>query len=289
MAFERYDTTAAQPNYDIYLYNLETQTLYALTQTPQNENLSDISMAGDGTVRVVWTVPENGNFNVRAFSFRLPKAEPLPCGVPEDSAPAEEVCEAPGSRPLLASVEVVRTSGKPSEASASFKGQGQGVLCVDNGYEGERATAGWVTLNDTLEVDPSQFQHCVARVAKRVDLSGDNTLAARVAGKPGSAFRARVYGPLPADCGSASLAPGEQLVPGVFIAPAAVSVAASPGEGATSSEAGVASPGEPQREELASVEAEPLPLQGPVGCGAAGGSLMALGALAFASLLMRRR
>lgn len=288
IAFERWDAAAAQPNYDIYLYDLESRTLYALTQTPEHENLNDISVGADGTVNVVWTVPENGDFDVHAFSFHLQGKAPVPCEPVEDTASAEEVCNAPGSRPELASVTVRRDKGKPSEQRLSFKGHGEGVLCVDNGHEGSRATAGWVTLNRATEVGPSSFKKDVSRVAKRVSLLGSNVLEARVAGSPGSAFRVRVYGPPSVTCDPAAFAPGEQLVPGAFIAPVTVAAASSDerpppveavGQGEDEGTPEVRVPG----------DAQGLAAHGPVGCGAGGGSLVSLGALALASLLLRRR
>jgi uncharacterized protein (TIGR03382 family) len=311
LAFERYDASAPQPNYDIYLYDLNTLTLYALTQTPHNENLNDISVGADGTVRVVWTVPENGDFNVHAFSFELPKEAPDTCTTPEDSASAEDVCAAPGSRPVLASVEVSRTTGKPSAASLQFQGSGPGVLCVDNGFTGERSTSGWVTLNGATEVDPSSFKHAVSLVARRVELQGDNALGAIVAGQPGSAFRVRVYGPLEPDCGDVNVDEGAQVVPGLALAPVRTHATASFGASARLVPAGdvgsavpepvepggVQTPSEPVVEPgnvgtpAAPVpEAEELPEQERRGgCTTGGGSLMALGVLALASLLLRRR
>lgn len=312
LAFERFDATAAQPNFDIYLYDLETQTLYPLTQTPEDENLNDLSVAADGTVNVVWTVPENGDFNVHAFTFTLPKKSPPPdaCSVPEDSAPAEDVCNAPGSRPLLASVAVTRTNGQPSASILQFGSGGEGVLCVDNGFNGERATSGWVTLNGAMEVEPSSFKHDVALVAKRVELKGDNTLAALIAGQPGSAYRVRVYGPAAPRCDDDEVpGAGEQVVPGLGIAPVPTHVVSAFGDFARlvlTGDSGAAPesvpgaveppsetpsvPGNVETPSAPVVQEDPLPLErGPVGCAAGGGSLMAMGALVLASLLLRRR
>lgn len=287
IAFERWDAAAAQPNYDIYLYDLESQTLYALTQTPEHENLNDISVGADGTVNVVWTVPENGDFDVHAFSFNLQRKEPNPCIPSEDTASAEEVCNAPGSRPELASVTVWRDKGKPSEARLSFKGHGEGVLCVDNGHEGSRATSGRVTLNCATEVGPSSFKKDVSLVAKRVSLVGSNALEAQVAGSPGSAFRVRVYGAPAVSCDPAAFAPGEKLVPGALIAPVTVTASSSSDERPEEAVGQGEDEGTPEVRMPGDVNG--LAAHGPVGCGAAGGSLVSLGALALASLLLRRR
>lgn len=308
LAFERYDATAEQPNFDIYLYDLRAQTLYALTRTADNENLNDISMSPDGTVHVVWTVAEGGDFNVHAFTFQLPKKDPDTCTEPEDSAPAEDVCNAPGSRRLLAAVEVSRTTGKPSAASLQFEGTGPGVLCVDNGFSGERSTSGWVSLNGTTEVDPSSFKQSVSLVARRVELQGDNALAALVAGQPGSSFRVRLYGPLDPVCHNEDAVPAEgQVVPGLALAPVSTNVVTSFDDSSRFVPAGdlgaapvvtgeVETPVEPV--EGGNVGTPPAPVpeeeehalhQMPGGCSTGGGSLMAMGVLALASLLLRRR
>ncbi|XXF80762.1 hypothetical protein P2318_13695 [Myxococcaceae bacterium GXIMD 01537] len=267
VAFERYDTTAERPNFDIYLYNLATGTLYALTRTAENENLNDISVSADGTVRVVWTVPENGDFNVHAFVFRLPAERP-PCTPDDDSVLAENVCAAPGTRMQLASVEVSRTTGMPSAASLQFQGEGRGVLCVDNGFNGNRATSGYVLLNGTMEVHPSRFNPNVELVGQRVNLQGSNALAAMVVGEPGASFRVRVYGPPTDVCQPPTSDSEAQVLTGLVIAPVASLVDGAP----TASIA----------EELEN------PLEGPVGCGAGGGSLATLGLVLIAALRPRR-
>jgi hypothetical protein len=294
LAFERLDRSAAQPNYDIYLYDLESATLYALTRTPANENLNDLSVDADGTVRVVWTAPSGSGLDVHAFSFTLPKRAPS-CTPSVDERPAEEVCDAPGARPVLASVEVSRDTCEPSEALLAFAGEGSGVLCVDNGFEGLRATAGWVSLNGALEVDPSRFQQDVARVAGRVELAGDNTLEARIAGKPDSAFRVRVYGPLTDDCDSDASTEGDEVRYGVSIAPVAVEEAvategepAVPGVPSAPAPVEVDGSGEPQPETSVLGEAERSP-EALGGCSVGGSSLAAAGLLVIASLLLRRR
>lgn len=319
LAFEHYDASAATPNFDIYLYDVDTQVLFALTQTPENENLNDLSVDAEGTVRVVWTVPENGDFNVHAFTFRLPKKTPG-CTPREDTAPAEEVCRAPGARALLASLEMVRTTGKPTEASIAFEASGKGVLCVDNGYQGEPATAGWVTLNGVSQVDPSAFKKDVSLLASRVDLSGGNTLEARLASKPGNAFRVRVYGPPPDDCGSSELAPDMEVIPGISLAPVPVTVSTfsepSPdlpvGGGDTSvpgtstgggdvsapgssvDSGGVSAPGSSVgggdvSAPVPSISGEDSNAPGHVGCSTGGGSMATLGVLVLGSLLLHQR
>ncbi len=214
IAFERQDPTSSGPNYDIVLFDLRTQTLYRLTETPQSEALNDVSVSRDGVVHVVWSVPENG-YDVFSFSFRLP-------GNPEcdpqlqSTTRAEDVCNEPGNRSLVATVMLDRAAGRPQEASSSFDATGDGVLCVDNGRGGEPATAGWVQLDGATVVDPSQFMQDITLVAHEVSLSGASTLAARIAGSPGSAFRVRLYGPPPL---CASEFPGDEVIPGQRVEP----------------------------------------------------------------------
>ncbi len=214
IAFERQDPASPGPNYDIVLFDLRTQTLYRLTDTPQSEALNDVSVGQDGLVHVVWSVPESG-YDVVAFTFRLPgNPECDPQG--QGSTLAEDVCTEPGNAPLVASVMLERASGRPQEASSAFEATGEGVLCVDNGYPGEPATAGWVRLNGATVVDPSRFQKDVTRVAQEVSLSGASTLAARIASSSGSSFRVRLYGPPPA---CASRFPGDEIIPGKRVEP----------------------------------------------------------------------
>lgn len=73
LSFERALAPAAAR--DIYVYDTAADALYQVTNTPNDEFLSDISVSSTGLARVVWHVQENGNFNVRAKSFQLPAAK----------------------------------------------------------------------------------------------------------------------------------------------------------------------------------------------------------------------
>ncbi|GEL68358.1 hypothetical protein [Myxococcus virescens] len=211
IAFERRDPV--KNDFDIVLYDLSTETLYAITETPENESLTDLSVDADGTVRVVWTVSENGDFNVHAFTFKLDDEPGCKLAAVDTPSP-EAVCARPGTWPLLAALEVARTSGQPNGVALGFAGTGEGVLCVDNGYNGENSTAGWVWINGRELVDPSRFKQGVPLVATRAPLDGHNSLAALISGKPGSAFRLRVYAP-PAVCQpAADTSTGARVIPG---------------------------------------------------------------------------
>lgn len=65
-------------NFDVYLYDIATSTLYQLTDSPQDEMLNNAYMDANGLIRVVWAVQGNdasgagSSFNVYASTFRLP-------------------------------------------------------------------------------------------------------------------------------------------------------------------------------------------------------------------------
>jgi hypothetical protein len=263
LAFERQDPSSSSANFDIVLFDLQTQTLYRLTETPQSESLNDVSVGSDGLVRVVWSVPENGE-DVFAFTFRLP-GNPGCDPQLQAQTQAADVCSEPGNRPMLASMTLDRATGRPQEASREFEATGQGVLCVDNGYQGLPATAGWVVLNGVSVADPSHFQKAGGLLAQEVTLSGASTLAARIASAPGSGFRVRLYGPAPA-CAAGFL--GNEVIPGKRVEPEAWRAPAEP------------------------LEATPLPLApeaSALRCGMSGESLAWVGALLVAALLWRAR
>lgn len=259
IAFERQDPSAPQTNFDIMLFDLKTQTLYRLTATPQSENLNDISVGADGLVRVVWSLPEN-EFDVHSFIFRLP-GNPE-CQEPEPET-AEAACNNPGERPLLASVNMSRDTGLPPESGRPLPGPGEVVVCVDNGFGGARATAGWVEMAGQTVVDPSAFQQDVELIARQVQLEGATSLSARIAGKPlDSAFRVRVYGPRPACDGGFK---GTEIIAGESVTPRQWE------------------PVEPQQEPGVLGEGGKPGL----GCGMSGASMAWVGALLLAALLWR--
>ncbi|WP_375772975.1 hypothetical protein NR798_19485 [Archangium gephyra] len=196
IAFERRDASSATPNFDVVLYDLRTQTYYRLTETPESESLSDISVGPDGLVRVVWTVRRNGDLNVYAYVFRLP-GECTRTPIKDAAA----VCASPGGRSLLGSLVVSRAEGAPEVVSTEFESTGTGVLCVDNGFEASPATAGWVWMGLGLHVGPDELREDVTSLARKVPLQGRLALSAQAAGAPGSAFRVRLYGEMVCDAG----------------------------------------------------------------------------------------
>ncbi|HEX8435349.1 hypothetical protein [Archangium sp.] len=292
IAFERREASSTSPNFDIMLYDLRTQTFYRLTETPESESLNDISVEPDGLARVVWSVRENGDLNVYAYTFRLP---PTDCAPPIDEAP-EAVCASPGTRPLLGGLQVTRSTGKPEVLSTRFVSKGTGVLCVDNGFEGTPATTGRVWLGPVLSVGPEDFGHDVKGLAQALSLQGETTLSAQVQGAPGSAFRVRVYGE-----SSCELPPlddglkGAELLHGQFVPSEPVGAGAektllsryfvpSGYEGVLESSSGEGTGGAPV---VANGTFPPLSEKPLAGCSAGGGPVALLGVWMLAALLFR--
>lgn len=62
---------------DIYVYRISTNTVYQVTNSPAvNDVLADITVLGNGDVRVVWTANDGtaGDYNVYGKTFQLPAA-----------------------------------------------------------------------------------------------------------------------------------------------------------------------------------------------------------------------
>jgi len=58
-------------SYDIYVYDIRSGTLSRATNTLHDERLSEISVCS-GVGRIVYVIPEDGTFDVHAFSFAAP-------------------------------------------------------------------------------------------------------------------------------------------------------------------------------------------------------------------------
>ncbi|WP_205520332.1 TolB family protein [Pyxidicoccus caerfyrddinensis] len=276
VAFER--KAPEKSDFDIVLYDLKSQTLYVLTSGSENENLNDLSMTEDGTVRVVWTSPANGDFNVHAFTFQLPTERPCRRFEEVDRLPID-VCYSPEDWPLLTTLELTRTTGAPNGAELEFTGKGVGVICVDNGFSGAPATSGWVWLNGHVKVSPDQFHKDVSLIAKGMVMAtdGHNTLTAQISGNPGSSFRVRVHG-MPPVCededeaaASELPAPDAQVIPGQHVSPVSL-----------------------EQEAVSSMTFTPdgtVRDAGPIagGCSTGGGSLAVMGLMLTAVWLVRPR
>lgn len=141
IAFEHFDASASTPNWDIYLHDVSTNILYRLTSGLVDEVLSDISVDAAGVIRVVWTAQDTTDANVYALSLALPSA----CR----DLDLEQACQDPSRRPLLATLEVSRSTGKPNRSTMEFSASSStGLLCIDN----FKATSGEVSVNCREEV-----------------------------------------------------------------------------------------------------------------------------------------
>jgi hypothetical protein len=75
ISFERRGPT---PNWNLYAYSLADNTVYEITNTSDDNILSDVSVA-DGVARMVWSVQEATNgYNVYAVSFPEPSSNRPP-------------------------------------------------------------------------------------------------------------------------------------------------------------------------------------------------------------------
>jgi hypothetical protein len=61
---------------DLYVYQISSNHLFRITSTPDDETLNDISVLGDGRVRVVWSSGPSGSRNVYSATFELPPVGP---------------------------------------------------------------------------------------------------------------------------------------------------------------------------------------------------------------------
>jgi len=64
--------TSTWPEYDIFVYDLNTGNLFQVTNTPVNETLNDITVCG-GVGRIVFGAP-SAEYNVLAFTFQVPSS-----------------------------------------------------------------------------------------------------------------------------------------------------------------------------------------------------------------------
>ncbi|MDT4893487.1 MAG: hypothetical protein QOE97_2522 [Pseudonocardiales bacterium] len=104
VSFESYDPTASTPNFDIYIYDLATDRLFKLTDTPEDETLNEVWAAPNGTVTTVtavWSRREaTGDDNVYAETVTLPSTTAL-------SATVKQPINADGSSTFTAKRGVV--------------------------------------------------------------------------------------------------------------------------------------------------------------------------------------
>src|SRR5262249_46623247 len=77
IAFESQVGTGAGAEYDIFVYDITTASLFRVTNTPVDETLNDISVC-NGVGRIVYSAPgATGDFDVFGFTF-MPPTSALP-------------------------------------------------------------------------------------------------------------------------------------------------------------------------------------------------------------------
>ncbi|HVE82981.1 MAG TPA: hypothetical protein VND93_09050 [Myxococcales bacterium] len=197
--------------YDIFVYAIDTGTLYRVTDTPVDETLNDVSVCG--TVgRIVYAAP-SADYDVFAFTFTTPEPPPPSC-TPADPAAA---CADPSKLTLLADLTVTRGTAQPDTASTTFSSPEEGgLVCITN----SRATSGAVEINGSRAVGPSAFEHEVTSIAVRVSgLGSSSDVTASIAGQPGTSYEVKVYAEPPSCRESLPRhnglwRPGDQLVMG---------------------------------------------------------------------------
>lgn len=205
VAFEH--AIAGSPaNADIFLFDLSTESLYQLTETAHRESLSDVFVAEDGTIRVVWSAPGEDGLDVWAMTLTgLGTSPPEEPEEPTDppTEPEDTSCEAPGSRPLLLEIELEKERCNREVAETFEAVEGAGLLCIENGRPGKkskRASSGWVKLNGEKVVGPDAFGKKVTHIAREVTLlEGENLFEGKVRSHPDSRVLVRIYGPVAAD------------------------------------------------------------------------------------------
>ena len=217
IAFASEASSAA--NHDIYVLDLATSTTYQVTNTTDDEQLNDVTVLSDGTVRLVWQVQQS-SLAVYAFSFKV--APTCSAGGGDDGdgdrgnglgdgdgnghrgGDGGSDCNNPGSRPLLSTLQVAQAPGQSGEATTTFAATAasDALLCVDNGFGGFSSTAGDVKLNQKDVVTPDQLADNPGLIQADVVLRSLNTLSLDCDRPYGSGYRVRVYGTVPA-CASA--------------------------------------------------------------------------------------
>ncbi len=124
IVLEAFDSAAATPNSDLVAYDLATDTLYRLTNTPTNEVLNNISVTG-GTARVVYARQdpggEYGDYNVFALTFPVPGQVTYSADfhAPIDDAPTVNIAK--GGRVIPINVEVFKNDVEDKTGPVSLQ------------------------------------------------------------------------------------------------------------------------------------------------------------------------
>jgi Tol biopolymer transport system component len=71
-----FDSLNSGGNWDVMAYDLRTNTLYQITTSSANENMSDVSVTVYGKVTIVYATDETGDVNVKAATFMVDRGTP---------------------------------------------------------------------------------------------------------------------------------------------------------------------------------------------------------------------
>jgi hypothetical protein len=155
ITFEQLDMTTQVPNYDVWLYRIATNTVYRLTDTPEDETLNDVDVSPEGTVTVVWTKSEADD-NVYGEWFSLPPVASTLTLTPGDGSQdvgtkgAVTATVEDGSGSPLAGADVRFSVSGAISQTGSCTTAADGTCSFD--YDGP-ATAGAVDVSAFVDTD----------------------------------------------------------------------------------------------------------------------------------------
>ena len=76
VSFE-HNVGGSSPHWNVWVYDLTTQTATQITNTLSDDTLNDISATSTGNVTMVWNRFESGNFNVYGFTYQADITPPV--------------------------------------------------------------------------------------------------------------------------------------------------------------------------------------------------------------------
>ena len=246
VAFEDLSTGHAQ----VVLWQWRDGIVFVPHPTLSNQTLNDLAVVANAEVRVVYADDGDGTGANRDIAlYRLPYVNGA---FPDDGNPIVLPwgTPPPGTRPLpascadlyagmdvtvLATLALGRDHGAPYAGRASFVATPWGadpdlpvLVCV----ESERASAGWLTLDDRAIATPADFNPSVQRLELHgVVTSGAGTIAGVIASKPGAAMRVRVVAD-PGRAGGAGTTTTSGAAPSSVVSRAASGTGCGTGGGA---------------------------------------------------------
>ena len=154
---------------DIFVYDIVNNRLFQITNTPLvNEELNDITLLPDGSLRVVWASDEDGQLqrNIRAATFRLPNGDVTP---PVLTVPADLTVNATSPSGAVVSYVVTATDAvdpSPTVSCAPVSGSSFSigttvVMCTATDASGNSSYA---SFNVTVKGASGQIADLIALV-----------------------------------------------------------------------------------------------------------------------------